>query len=93
MNVEKNILSYLDRKEELLSNLAKDIWNHPQIALEETHASKLQADLLQKEGFSIKKGVGNMPTAFIAEWGEGKPIIGMLGEYDALPGLSQKYLL
>jgi len=90
MNVEKNILSYLDRKEELLSNLAKDIWNHPQIALEETYASKLQANLLQKEGFSIKNNIGNIPTAFIAEWGEGKPIIGILGEYDALPGLSQK---
>ena len=90
MTNEKNIISYLDQKEKILTIMAKDIWDHPQIALEETYASKIQADFLQKEGFSIKKGIGNLPTAFIAEWGEGRPIIGILGEYDALPGLSQK---
>ena len=90
VNIERNILSYLDKKQELLTNLAIDIWDHPQIGLKETYASKLIADILQKEGFSITRDVGNMPTAFIASWGEGKPIIGILGEYDALPGLSQK---
>jgi len=90
MNIKGNILSYLDRKQELLTNLAKDIWYHPQIALQEIYAAKVSADLLQKEGFSIIKEVGNMPTAFIASWGKGKPIVGILGEYDALPGLSRK---
>ncbi|GAG70202.1 unnamed protein product, partial [marine sediment metagenome] len=90
MNAKENILSYLDEKQELLANLAKDIWDHPQIALQETYAAKESADLLQKEGFSITKDIRNMPTAFIALWGKGKPIIGILGEYDALPGLSQK---
>ena len=90
VNIERNILSYLDKKQELLTNLAIDIWDHPQIGLKETYASKLIADILQKEGFSITRDVGNMPTAFIASWGEGKPIIGILGEYDALPDLSQK---
>jgi len=90
MNVKENILSYLEKKQELLADLAKDIWDHPQLGLKETYASKLSADVLQKEGFSITKDVGNMPTAFIASWGKGKPIIGILGEYDALPGLSQK---
>jgi len=90
MNVKENILSYLDEKQELLASLAKDIWDHPQIALQETYVAKVNADFLQKEGFSITKDIGNMPTAFIASWGKGKPIIGILGHYDALPGLSQK---
>jgi len=90
MNIKEYILSYLDEKQELLTNLAKDIWEHPQIALQETYAVKVITDLLQKEGFSITKNIGNMPTAFIASWGKEKPIVGILGEYDALPGLSQK---
>jgi len=90
MNIKEAILHYLDEKQKLLTDLAKDIWDHPQLGLKETYASKLIADVLQKEDFSITKDVGNMPTAFIASWGKGKPIIGILGEYDALPGLSQK---
>lgn len=90
MDIKENILNYLNEKQELLADLEKDIWDHPQIGLQETYASKLLADILQKEDFSITKGTGNMPTAFIASWGKGKPIIGILGEYDALPGLSQK---
>ena len=89
-NIEENILSYLDKKQELFTKLAKDIWDHPQISLHETHASKLIVDLFQREGFSITKDIGKMPTAFVASWGKGEPIIGILGEYDALPGLSQK---
>ena len=45
---------------------------------------------LEADGFTIEWGIGQMPTAFVATWGEGRPIIGFLGEYDALPGLSQK---
>ena len=92
MNIKESILYYLDKRQKLFADLAKDIWDHPQIGLQETYASKLIADLLQKEGFSITKDVGNMPTAFIASWGKGKPIIGILGEYDALPGFPKKYL-
>ncbi|RLG97919.1 amidohydrolase, partial [Candidatus Bathyarchaeota archaeon] len=53
-------------------------------------SSKLLADELEKHGFEVKRGVAGMPTAFVATWGEGKPVIGIMGEYDALPGLSQK---
>ena len=90
MNLEEGILSYLDGKKDFLSEIAKDIWEHPQLGLQETYASKRIADELKKAGFSVKMGIAEMPTAFIASWGEGKPIIGILGEYDALPGLSQK---
>lgn len=90
MSLEETVLNYLSEKESLLISLAKDIWDHPQVALQESYGSKQIADQLEKEDFSVKRGVAQMPTAFIASWGEGKPIIGILGEYDALPELSQK---
>lgn len=90
MSLEGDILSYLHVEENALSTLAKDIWEHPQLGLQETYGSKRIADELQKEGFSVKMNVAEMPTAFVASWGTGKPVIGILGEYDALPGLSQK---
>ena len=90
MSAKEVILSYLENQDEKLSWVAREIWDHPEIGLQETFASKLLATELAEAGFSIKRGVGQMPTAFVASWGEGKPIIGILGEYDALPGLSQK---
>ena len=90
MSLEETALNYLSEKESLLIGLSKDIWDHPQVALRETYGSQQIADQLEKEGFSVRRGVAQMPTAFIASWGEGKPIIGILGEYDALPELSQK---
>ena len=84
------ILNHLNEQDEKLSYIAKEIWDHPQIALQEEFASKLLAQELVDDGFTIEWGVGQMPTAFVASWGSGSPIIGFLGEYDALPGLSQK---
>lgn len=83
------ILKNLDNQNERLCNISKQIWDNPEIALEESFASKLQEAELKNAGFSVDSGVADMPTAFVASWGSGKPIIGILGEYDALPGLSQ----
>ncbi len=69
--------------------LAKAIWDRPEVALTEQFACKLLAEDLESAGFTVERGVGQMPTAFVASWGSGAPIIGILGEYDALPGLSQ----
>lgn len=90
MDINANILSYLCDNENILTQLAINIWNHPQVALQETYAAKLLADELEDAGFLVQRGVAQMPTAFIATWGHGKPVIGILAEYDALPGLSQK---
>jgi aminobenzoyl-glutamate utilization protein B len=90
MSIKTDILEYLNKKEGLLSNLAKDIWDHPQVALNETYASNKIINFLEEEGFSISKNIGNISTSFVASYGKGSPIIGILGEYDALPGLSQK---
>jgi len=90
VSLEATALSYLSANEESLSELAKDIWDHPELGLHEYRSSRLIADELEKAGFSVEMGVARMPTAFVASWGEGGAIIGILGEYDALPGLSQQ---
>lgn len=89
MSSEKLIVDFVNIQDGRLSTVARDIWDHPQIALQETYASELLARELEADGFSIEWGVGGMSTAFVATWGSGDPIIGFLGEYDALPGLSQ----
>ncbi|MGB1252116.1 MAG: amidohydrolase [Candidatus Promineifilaceae bacterium] len=89
MDAKAIILNHINDQDEKLAYIAKDIWDHPQVALQETYASALLAKELEEAGFSVEWGAGDMPTAFIATWGSGSPIIGYLGEYDALPGLSQ----
>lgn len=71
-------------------NIAKQIWQFAEPGYQETQSSKLLADTLEKAGFVVKRGVADIPTAFTATYGEGKPVIGIMGEYDALPGLSQQ---
>lgn len=83
------MISWLNGKENELRELAKKIWEHPELALEEIYAAELQISYLKENGFTIST-VEGLPTAFIAEYGDGLPVIGILGEYDALPGLSQK---
>lgn len=83
------IFALIDANQEKLINMAMDLWNNPELSHEEKRSSKLQADYLQSLGFTIKE-IPNNPTSFIAEYGSGAPIIGVTGEYDALPKLSQK---
>lgn len=90
MPIQQTIQNYLDQEDEKLSYLAKEIWDHPEIGLQEKFAANLLSQEMEASGFRVERGVGQMPTAFVASWGEGKPIIGILGEYDALPGLSQQ---
>jgi aminobenzoyl-glutamate utilization protein B len=60
------------------------------VALREEKSAEILASYLEMQGFAVERGVADMPTAFVAEYGSGKPVIGIMGEYDALPGLSQK---
>jgi aminobenzoyl-glutamate utilization protein B len=89
MSTEQTV-DYLNHQDEKLSYLARAIWEHPEIALEERYACNLLADEIEAAGFTVERNIGQMPTAFVATWGSGAPIIGILGEYDALPGLSQE---
>jgi aminobenzoyl-glutamate utilization protein B len=70
--------------------LSDQVWEFAETALREHRSSKLLADYAESEGFRVQRGISGMPTAFVASFGEGRPIIGIMGEYDALPGLSQK---
>ena len=88
--METTILNYVSANEYRLNRLAEEIWARPEIALKEEFASRQISQVLEQAGFTITRNIGGIPTAFTAEWGHGKPVIGILGEYDALPGLSQK---
>lgn len=84
------IIRWLDENQDVFTDMADQIWRTPELSWREFEASRLQADYLASEGFSITRDAGGLNTAFVAEWGEGRPILGFIGEYDALPGLSQK---
>jgi len=84
------IAGYVDEQRELLLSLARDIWEHPELGFAERRAADLIAGALGRAGFRVRKPAAGIDTAFVAEWGSGTPVVGLLGEYDALPGLSQK---
>lgn len=86
---KETIIDWLEQNKDTYTEMAQDIWDHPQIAYEETYASELQQKELQDKGFTVRNNIGEVETAFVAEYGQGQPIIGILGEFDALPGLSQ----
>jgi aminobenzoyl-glutamate utilization protein B len=85
-----SIIKWLEDRRNSFISMADEIWENPEIGLKEHKASQLQAKFLEEAGFAIKMRVGGLPTAFIAEWGCGGPIIGFIGEYDALSNSSQK---
>jgi aminobenzoyl-glutamate utilization protein B len=80
----------IERRSDASWQVALKIWEWAEPGYQETRSSALLADMLEKAGFKIEMGVAEIPTAFTATIGEGKPVIGILGEYDALPGLSQQ---
>ncbi len=73
--------------EGLIDEMSNTLWDYSEIALLEERSAAYLADLLEAEGFLLERGVADMPTAFVAEYGSGRPIIGILAEFDALPGI------
>ena len=86
------LLDSLQKTEESRWQDALRIWNFAEPGYQETKSAALLAETLEQAGFTVTRGVAGIPTAFTAQYGAGEPVIGMLGEYDALPGLSQKAL-
>lgn len=84
------VLKSIEKHQAELIKLSDDIWTFAETALKEEKSAKVLADYAESHGFRVKRGVAQLPTAFIAEYGTGNPIIGIMGEYDALPGISQK---
>ncbi len=85
---KRAILTWIDANRAPFEALALEIWASPELAYQEHEAARLQMDFLRQRGFKVVQK-GDMPTAFMAEWGEGGPVVGILGEYDALAGMSQ----
>jgi aminobenzoyl-glutamate utilization protein B len=83
------VLQGLDAKKDAYSSVAKQIWDFAEVGFQEQKSSALLQQQLTSAGFSVEKGVADMPTGFLATWGAGKPVIAVIGEFDALPGLSQ----
>ena len=81
-------MDFLDRSFNRYDRLQKALFFNPEIGYAEYESAKLIAADLEEAGFTVEWGVSGIPTAFIATYGKGSPVIGILGEYDALPGLS-----
>ncbi len=87
---KETALAWIDSSSATYEDIARYIWEHPELSLVEFKSSGRLQQYLEENGFTIEKGVANMPTAFVATWGSGEPVIGFLAEFDALPNLSQK---
>lgn len=90
MAIDSSVSNYLSSNRNRFESISKYVWEHPETRYEEFESAAFLADELEKEGFSVERGVAGIKTAFVATYGEGKPVIGFLGEFDALSGLSQK---
>jgi aminobenzoyl-glutamate utilization protein B len=86
----KQVLAFVDQNAANYKAVSKQIWDYAELGYHENKSSTLLQTQLKDAGFSIQSGVADEPTAFIASFGSGSPVIAILGEFDALPGLSQK---
>lgn len=90
MNCRQLVSDVVDAKRKLIVNVSDQIFDFAETGFHEFKTTKLYQEVLEQEGFQVVMGIAGMPTAFRAEYGSGKPVIGFLAEYDALPELSQK---
>jgi aminobenzoyl-glutamate utilization protein B len=88
-NEKKAVIQSLEAKKQQYVDVATNIWNLAELGYKEGKSANLLQSMLKEEGFTIETGVAGIPTAFTATFGSGSPVIGVLGEYDALPGFSQ----
>jgi aminobenzoyl-glutamate utilization protein B len=88
--IKENVWRWIDSNSNEFITVADEVWKYSELGLVETRSSKLIADVLKNHGFKVEHGVSGMPTAIFAVWGRGKPFLGFQGEYDALPGISNK---
>lgn len=87
---KKALLKSIEKHQTELIRISDQIWSLAETAFEETQSAEILASYAEKQGFKVERGVAEMPTAFVATYGSGSPVISILGEFDALPGISQK---
>ena len=91
MNGQKQAaLAAIEEKKQLVAGVADQIWEYAELSLQEVQSAALYVRVLRQEGFAVEEGICGIPTAFSASFGTGRPVIGILAEYDALSGLSQQ---
>ena len=90
MNKHEIAINAIEAKSEELIGLAQKMWDEPETAYNEVKAAQWVAEILKANGFEVEMGAYNLPTCVVGRWGSGHPIVGFLGELDALPGMSQK---
>lgn len=88
--LKSSVVKHLDASLEQYKSVASQIWNFAEVGYKEVKSSALLQEQLRNQGFEVQSGVAGIPTAFVATYGSGKPVIALLAEYDALPGLSQE---
>lgn len=81
---------FMNRREEEFAGLSREIWNYAETGMEEKRSASALCQALKENGFRVEKNLAGIPTAFVGSCGEGSPVIGFLGEFDALEGLSQR---
>ncbi len=86
---KKKVIQSIQNRSEQYGQIAQKIWNLAEVGYKEKQSSLLLQETLRQAGFQVEAGVADIPTAFVATFGQGKPVIGIMAEYDALPGLSQ----
>ncbi len=86
---DTNVIEDLEARRADLGALSDQLWDFAELGYLETRSSELLKNTLASEGFTITAGVADIPTAFTASYGSGEPVIAILGEFDALPGISQ----
>ena len=88
--LKKEVIASVETQKDELITVSDKIWAAAEIAFQEKVSSQTLIDYARANGFDVEVGVAETPTAFVATYGSGKPVIGILGEFDALPGISQK---
>lgn len=90
MDNKQFISNYIDQNQKLFTDASDAVWRFAEAGMKEHQSARCLGDVLKLGGFAVQSGLAEIPTAFVGQWGSGAPIIGFLGEFDALPGLSQK---
>src|SRR5882724_11897922 len=88
--LKKEVMANIQSKYDDYKKIALQIWDYAEVGYKEVKSSSLLQQTLKDNGFTVQAGVADIPTAFVASYGSGKPVIGILGEFDALPGMSQE---
>ena len=86
---DANLIEQVEEKADLSNSLSDQIWEWAEVGYQEEKSSGLLQQTLKVEGFDVEAGVAGIPTAFVAEYGQGGPVIAILAEFDALPGINQ----